>query len=318
MMGARLDQSIAILNGLLGDYLQREGNGLALQMELRRDGKRVEASQTGLAAAYADATPRAVVFVHGVMCDEGIWRFPDGGDYGQRLQRDLGITPLYVRYNSGLSIADNGEALDALLDSLVACYPIPLHELILVGFSMGGLLVRSACHHASMRESLWLPQVKRAIYVGTPHAGAPAERWGRLATRVLRSIPDPYTRLIGQIADLRSAGVKDLGDADLRHEDRASTSNRMSLRDRRHPVPLLPGIEHSLIAGSLSVEPAVASLLGDGIVPLTSAQGCGAIALSQDDISAAHVCVLAGRSHLDLAHDDEAYVFIRTWCEEER
>src|SRR6185436_16834441 len=97
-------------------------------------------------------------------------------------------------------------------------------ELILIGYSMGGLLVRGACHVAALRQLAWLPRVKTAIYVGTPHLGAPAERVGRLVAKLLQAIPDPYTRLVGSLSDLRSAGVKNLGDADLRHEDRASVS----------------------------------------------------------------------------------------------
>ncbi len=61
----------------------------------------------------------------------------------------------------------------------------------------------------------------------------------RRLRKVLRNIDDPYTRLVGELADLRSDGVKDLGNADLRHEDRAPRAEAFRLRDARHPVPLL-------------------------------------------------------------------------------
>ncbi|GAA1810448.1 hypothetical protein [Nostocoides veronense] len=38
----------------------------------------------------------------------------------------LGLTPVLVRYNSGLRISDNGAALGALLADLVAGWPVPL------------------------------------------------------------------------------------------------------------------------------------------------------------------------------------------------
>jgi pimeloyl-ACP methyl ester carboxylesterase len=231
------------------------------------------------------------------------------------LRASHGITPLYVRYNSGQPIADNGAGLAHLLDRLVAAYPVPLQELILVGYSMGGLLVRSACHVAATRELAWLPQLKRAIYVGTPHLGAPAERVGRLVTKVLRAIPDPYTRLIGDLSDLlRSAGIKDLGDGDLRHEDRASASDRLSLRDARHPVPLLPSIEHTLIAGSLAMDPRIAALFGDAIVPISSATARNAEATPELALPGERVHVLPGRSHLDLAHDAEVLTLLGRAC----
>src|SRR5437667_154196 len=80
-------------------------------------------------------------------------------------------------------------------------------------------------------QSRWLPLVHRAIYVGTPHRGVPMERMGRALARVLNAVDDPYTRLAGQLAELRSAGIKDPADAAVRPEDRA----RRGLCDPHHP-----------------------------------------------------------------------------------
>ena len=314
-VGSKLDQTLAVLNGLVGDYLVREENPLATEMGCYRDGAPVVLDVASLARTYPDAGPRAAVFVHGVMTTESVWRFADGRDYGSRLQASREITPFYVRYNTGRPIADNGVALAQLLDALVAAYPVPLSELILVGYSMGGLLLRSACHVAATQQLAWLARVKRAIYVGTPHLGAPAERVGRLVTKVLHTIPDPYTRLIGDLSNLlRSAGLKDLGDADLRHEDRAGPNGRLSLLDARHPVPLLPGIEHTLIAGSLSMDARIAALFGDAIVPISSATLRNAEARPELALPPDHVHVLPGRSHVDLAHDDEVQALLERAC----
>ena len=315
-MGDKLDQTLALLNGLVGDYLAREGNGLATEMACYHGGTRIALERASIARSYPDATPRVALFVHGVMCAETIWRFPDGSDYGQKLQAELGITPFYLRYNSGLPIADNGAALARLLQSLASAYPVPIEEMILIGYSMGGLLVRSACHFATEHGLSWLSHVQRAIYVGTPHLGAPAERIGRIVAKLLHAIPDPYTRLIGDIGDLRSAGIKDMGDADLRHEDRASLSGRLSLCDPRHPVPLLPSIRHALVAGSLSMEPRIAALFGDSIVPVTSAIAQSMVEAGNLDLPPERVKVLPGRTHLDLPHDAEVYDFIKKTCEQ--
>ncbi|MGD8861707.1 MAG: alpha/beta hydrolase [Myxococcales bacterium] len=314
-MGDGLEQTIAVLNGLVGDYLVRQGNGLATEMGCYLDGRRVRLTAGGLRGAYPEAGPRLAVFVHGVMCTETIWRFPDGSDCGQKLRDDLGITPVYLRYNSGQAIADNGAELDRLLETLVSAWPTPVQELIPVGYSMGGLLVRSACHHASQRGADWVKRVRRAIYVGTPHLGTPAERFGRLAAKLLRAVPDPYTRLVAEVGDLRSAGVKDLGDADLRHEDRASLRGRLSLSDPRHPVPLLPGIEHALVAGSLSVDPRIAALFGDAIVPVRSATARGMIEPAPE-LPPDRLRVVRGVSHVDLPRHPEVWEFIRRCCEE--
>jgi pimeloyl-ACP methyl ester carboxylesterase len=232
------------------------------------------------------------------MCNESIWRMPDGTDYGSRLASELGFGPLYVRYNTGLPIARNGAHLSAILSRLVAAYPGPIDEIVAIGHSMGGLVVRSACHAARLDRSAWLPLVRRAIYLGTPHLGSPLERAGRLVTRILQAVPDPYTRMIAEIAELRSSGIKDLGDG---------------LRDARDPIPLLPEIQHYLVAASLSDDPWLATLFGDALVPIASATN-GVVDPLGSALPPDHVRVLPGSGHVGLAHDQAVYAILRTWC----
>ncbi len=312
-MGRKLEATLAVLNGAIGDYLSRTGNGLATETSLvpRIGAEPLRLERGALAAEYPGAAARVALFVHGLMCTETIWEMADGSDYGARLATDFGYVPVYLRYNSGLAIAENGARLSTALDAFAAAYPVPIEELVPVGYSMGGLVVRSACHEASLRKRGWLSLVHRAIYVGTPHLGAPLERVGRTVAKVLRAIDDPYTRLVGQLADLRSDGVKDLGNADLRHEDRAP---RARLRDARHPVPLLPEIQHYLVAGSLAEDPGLAALFGDALVPVRSATD-GLVDPTSDVLPPSHVKILGGRSHMMLAHDPAVYDVIRAWCE---
>ncbi len=307
-MGRKLETSLAILNGAIGDYLARTGNGLATTMQFV-DGLR------GAPWRGSDAS-RVAIFVHGLMCTESIWEMPDGSDYGARLAKDLGYAPLYVRYNSGRAIAANGASLANALEVLVAGYPAELDEIVLVGHSMGGLVVRSACHAARMDGHLWLSRVRRAIYLGTPHLGAPLERVGRVISSVLRAVDDPYTRLIAEIADLRSDGVKDLGDAALRHEDRGQSGTRpfaIGLTDARHPVPLLPEIQHFLVAGSISDQPWLGALFGDSLVPVSSATA-GHVNAAGTTLPPDHVKLMPGLNHMMIAHSPAVYDRIRQWC----
>jgi triacylglycerol lipase len=293
-MGAKVESALSVLNGIVGDYLARTGNGLALPM--------VCVPREGL-----PGSTRAVVLIHGLMGTAEHWAFENGEDYGTMLSRDLGWAPRYLRYNTGLQISENGAALSKTLDALVEGWDGPLEEIMLVGHSMGGLVARAACHVAGLAgHSRWLPLVKRAIYVGTPHLGAPMERLGRVVAKVLKAVEDPYTQLIAQIADLRSDGIKDLGDADLRAEDRARRVPRFALRDPKHPVPLLPQIRHLLIAGTIHPAKWVGALFGDWIVPIGSATN-----------GLVDAKILPGLSHLPLAHRPEVYDAIRTWCTEE-
>jgi pimeloyl-ACP methyl ester carboxylesterase len=298
-----LEVALGALNGAVGDYLARTNNGLATTMACIHEGVPLAVERAALARALPEATPRVVVLVHGLMCTEAIWRPADGSaDYGAALARDLGYTPLYLRYNTGLPIARSGEALAELLEKLLAEYPVPLQELLLLGYSMGGLVIRSACRVASLAGHPWLPRVRRAIYVGTPHLGSPIERAGRFLTGVLAAIPDPYTRLIADIGNLRSQGIKDLGDGLTRAD---------------HPVPLLPGIRHFLAAGTLSEDPRLATLFGDALVSVRSSTN-GVIARANwSALPPDHVKLFPRVGHIALARHPEVYTQIRAWCEEE-
>jgi pimeloyl-ACP methyl ester carboxylesterase len=311
-MGKSLETTLAVLNGLLGNYLARTKNGLATEMGLFHHDRPLPLERDALRIAYPDARPRLVVFVHGLMNTERVWRMPDGTDYGSLLERELHWTSCYVRYNTGVSIAENGAHLSRLLQGLLDAYPMELEELLLVGFSMGGLVIRSACHAAASEHHTWRSRVRRLVYVGTPHLGAPGERLGKLTSNVLASIPNAYTRLIAEIVNLRSDGIQDLAHAVLRDEDRGIARKLWNLRDERHPVPLLADIEHHVIAGSLFVDPRLAVLFGDSVVHIASATYAGQ---ALEILPPERVHMLPGLGHLALAHHPEVYKTIKAIVE---
>lgn len=295
-MGQKLEQSLAILNGVVGDHLARTANGLATALSFVREGAPLALDRAAFSRAFPRAARRVAVLVHGLMCTEQSWQMRDGTDYGSLLARDLAVTPLYLRYNSGRAIAENGAALADLLEALSDAYPEVIEEIVPIGFSMGGLVIRSACHVAQEKRHTWLSRVKRAIYIGTPHGGAPLERAGRFLVRTLRSVPDPYTRLIADISDLRSLGLQNLGDG-------------------RHPVPLLPEIQHYLIAGTLAADPWLALWFGDALVPLSSATAGACKDVKTMTLPPDHVKIFPAFAHMRLTRDPAVYAQIRSWCE---
>lgn len=316
-MAKHLEMAIGALNGAVGDYLKRTDNGLATEMDLVHQGAPLAITPEAIAAAHPAATPRAVVLVHGLMSTEHVFELPGGETYASLLARDLDFTPFAVRYNSGLHISENGEALDDLLARLVAAYPAPLEEIALIGHSMGGLVLRSATHAASARESPWLPRVRRAFYLGSPHLGAPLERAGNVLAWALAKIGTPYTDLAADLVNLRSSGVKDLRYGNLRREDWEGADPNALLQNRRHPVPLLPEIRHHLIAGTLSADPILSLLFGDALVPVPSAAGRARPKHKSPLFPADRLRVLPSFDHVRLAHDLEVYRHIRAFCEEE-
>jgi triacylglycerol lipase len=317
-MAQRVDTAIGVLNGVIGDYLKRKDNSLAIPMQVICRGQPIDITSDAIAASYPRATPRLALLVHGLMSTERAWEFPGGETYGSWLARDLGYTPLYLRYNTGLHISENGEALDLLLEQLVNVYPIQLEEIVLVGHSMGGLVLRSATRSASDHQRRWLDLTRRAFYLGTPHLGVPSERLGNLVTWSLKVVGNPVTKLVGEILDLRSSGVKDLRYGNLRREDWEGVDADALLQNRRHPVPLLPQIDHYLIAGAVSADPYISLLFGDAIVPLRSATGRAKPADRSPPFPQQRVRVMPPITHPRLARDSKVYEQIRAWCREPR
>ncbi|MBJ6765838.1 alpha/beta hydrolase [Myxococcaceae bacterium JPH2] len=315
--GGKVDLALGVLNGVVGDYLHANDNGLAISMALHHEGKPVALTREALQRAYPRSTGRLALWVHGLAVTESIWAFPGDATrtYGAMLERDAGLTPLYLRYNTGLHVSENGAALARLLETLVTEFPVPIEELVLVGYSMGGLVVRSACHVAARDSLTWLSHVKQALYLGVPHLGSPLERVGSAVSWVLRAIPNAYTRLVADVADLRSNGVKDMGYANLLHEDWQDADPTVPLQNRRHPVPLLPTISHHLIAGALSRDERnwVSLLFGDGVVPVSSATGRAKPEDRSPVFPQENVKVVNAIDHVAIAHHEQVYALIREW-----
>src|SRR5207237_9039740 len=134
----------------------RDYRDLAVELSLRHRGQPLPTDRAALARAFPEPTARLALFVHGLCETEEAWWLPIGGgetlrrrSYGSRLREELGYTPLYARYNSGLHVSDNGRRLAELLEQVVGEWPVEVDEIALFGHSMGGLVARSACHYGS-------------------------------------------------------------------------------------------------------------------------------------------------------------------------
>lgn len=317
-------RALAILNGAHGDLVRQEAPALALDMTVRVAGRPVPAEPGRLRDAFPEATGRLAVFLHGLTEDEVSWCFgaerrgEPGVTYGTRLQEDLGLTPVYLRYNTGLHISENGRSLDDLLAALVDAWPLPVQDVVLIGHSMGGLVARSALHqaHGGTAEARgWTHLVRDTVTLGSPHLGAPLERGvHRLAGRLARL---PETRPLARLLSLRSVGIKDLRHGTLVEADwTARDLDALGPAEHTH-VPLHDGARHFVVLATLSPDPSgrLADLLGDLLVPPCSASGDTGgddrLAFPPD-----HVHRLGGLHHFDLLNHPQIYAQIRRWLEQ--
>ena len=123
---------VAALNGLVGDHLAAIDHPLALAMTFRHDGKVLPLERFALRAQLRGASARVLVLLHDVCMNDLQWQ-RDGNDHGAALARELGFTPVYLHYNSGLHVSDNGARLAELLQALRDVWPVPLQRLVLLG-----------------------------------------------------------------------------------------------------------------------------------------------------------------------------------------
>ena len=303
---------VAVLNGVLGDGLAATDNPLAIEMRLRRGGHALDLTPGGLREAIPAATPHIVVLVHGLCMNDLEWTTPRGHDHGAALERDTDLTPVYLHYNTGQHISTSGHQFSDLLERLVEAWPVPPASLSLLCHSMGGLVSRSAAHVATEAGMAWPRLLRRVVFLGTPHHGAPAERGGNRLDRAL--LKSRLTAPFARVGRLRSAGITDLRYGALLDEDWRWRDRFEPHPDRRRPVPLPTGVEAFAMAattGSRSGSP-LDRLVGDGIVPLASALGHHADAALALGLAEANTHVARGVHHFGLLGSD-VYPTIRGW-----
>ena len=229
--------------------------------------------------------------------------------------RDLGCTPIYLHYNTGLHISTNGRDFALLMEALLHEWPHPIEQLTVLGHSMGGLVARSACHYASLARHAWAKRLDHLLVLGTPHFGAPLERAGKRVDFVIGI--SPYTAPFARLGKIRSAGIKDLGHGYLRDEDwQAPRSDRAG----QLPVALPAGVSCYAIAASRQAQPDPrgARMRGDGFVQVSSALGRHRNDSLELGFPEQHRWVGFGMGHFDLLSRVEVYEKIRSWLVDDR
>jgi pimeloyl-ACP methyl ester carboxylesterase len=305
---------VGALGGLIGDQLEREASALHQPMAVRVGGRVVPPERAALSEAIPAAGPQVVVFLHGLMETEFAWSLGErrtGDTYGSRLSRDLGCTPVYLRYNTGRHVSENGRALSELLEEVIAAWPVEVERIALVGHSMGGLVARSACHQATEQGAAWVRRVRHVVSLGTPHMGAPLAQGVHYAAEALDALPE--TRALAALLRRRSAGIRDLRNGSLVDEDwRGRDPDALRAAVCRE-VPLLEGATHCFVAATVTraERHPVARLLGDMLVLLPSASGRSRT--RRIPFSSEYGAHIGGAHHLALLNHPRVYERLRGW-----
>jgi pimeloyl-ACP methyl ester carboxylesterase len=306
--GPEREAMVGALNGVLGDYLHETQSPLAIEMRFRVGGNALPLETVALRAALPEASSKLLVLVHGSSMNDLQWR-RRGHDHGEALGRELGFSPVYLHYNSGLHISTNGREFASMLERLIAAWPVPLSELVIVGHSMGGLVARSACHVAEGAGHAWRVKLTKLVCLGSPHHGAPLERGGSLVDRLLGV--SRYSAPLAKLGKLRSAGVTDMRFGNVLDEHWEGRDRFAHGGDPRGALALPAGVSCYAIAATTA--PAGGALPGDGLVPVDSALGRHEkpelrLAFPED-----HQWIAFGTGHLELLDRPEVFAKLRAW-----
>ena len=221
--------------------------------------------------------------------------------------------PLYLRFNTGLRVSTNGEQLADLLERFCVCHDAAVTELLLIGHSVGGLVLRSACHLGDTAGQHWVSRVRHVVYLGSPHLGAPLEKATNVVTRVLSLFETTATRVISDLLKTRSAGVKDLRFGNLVDQDWLDYDPDELLTNRRVPTPWLATARHHLAVGQAW---SGVGTFGDAMVRPDSAAG-RARGSQPGAPGGSDLKVMSGLSHLALARHPAVYDHLERWVKQD-
>jgi pimeloyl-ACP methyl ester carboxylesterase len=307
-------KALAAINAVWGDELEERGSDLRIEMGLRDGGGRpLGVTPSALAAEHGAPASRLVVLVHGLGQTEACWsRHGDDSPGGiwDRLREEPSTSPLAVRYNSGRHVSENGRQLAQLLEDAARSWPVPIEGIVLVGHSMGGLVIRSACHIGLTERHGWVGAVEKVVTLGTPHLGAPLEKTANLVSWGLRI--SAHSRPLAGFLNARSAGIKDLRFGAAIEDDWSGSDPDALLSDTVGDLLLPEGVDHHFVAAVITSNPKhpVGLLLGDLMVRVPSGTGRGA----RRHVGATEVRVVGGRRHFDLLDDPRVVDQVLAWA----
>jgi pimeloyl-ACP methyl ester carboxylesterase len=284
---------VGALNGVLGDFLLKYQNPVALPMALYDHYGELQ---------KGELSGRIVIFVHGLCMNHLEWSNHQYGGIGEKLlaQRDHN-TMLYLNYNTGRRISANGQSLANTLQDLVHRNP-DITSIDLIGHSMGGLVSRSALFYGKQNMHQWIHMTENLVCLGSPHHGAVLERFGFILQDKLGHFP--FVKIIRHIVNIRSNGILDLRYGSVRDDDWEHNAARIGgMDDNRKPAPLPSHINSFFVAGSVVYENRKKrhlDIVGDYLVSVKSALGEHPDPRFQLKLPESHKAIFYGVNHFEI------------------
>ncbi len=294
------------LNGVIGDYLLKNQNPLALSTVLYDHYGSLQAGEL---------SGRVVVFCHGLCMNHLDWTHHSNGGIGEKLlaQRDHN-TMLYLHYNTGRRISTNGRSLANILEDLVKRNP-RITSIDLIGHSMGGLVSRSALFYGKQNMHQWFHMTENIVCLGSPHHGAVLERIGFAVQEKVGRFP--LVKLVGHLVNIRSNGILDLRHGSVRDDDWEHNPARIGgMDDNRKQAPLPSHINAFMVAGTIEFENKknkTLKVIGDYLVSVKSALGEHPNPRFQLKVPESHKAIFYGLNHMEIQYHLSVAEQITKW-----
>lgn len=308
---SKREAMISALNGVIGDQLAQNRSSLAISMRILLKGKPIT-THSSITDELEKHKKKVVLLIHGACMNDQQW-LRKGHNHGDAIGRELGYLPLFLQYNSGLHISENGKHLSDELEKFF-CGTLDI-ELVIIGHSMGGLVTRSAINYAQKTQQNWSQYVKKIIFLGTPHHGAPLERGGNWFETTLSK--SAFSAPLSRLGKIRSHGITDLRYGYLTDEDWKGRDPFHPVRDQRVAIPLPKDISCYTVAATMSKKEQwlLNHITGDGLVPVRSALGLHDNSKYQLDFRPSHQYISHQTGHLDLLNHEKIYEQIKKWIQ---
>ena len=303
------------LNGVMGDKLEEMKSKRAIRPSFRVKNRDVSIENLDLSETLLKSEGKLIIFIHGLMADEVLWEEPSRGKkgYGPLLSQEKNYCVLYVRYNTGRHISQNGRSISELINLLNEKYFKEIKSITIISHSMGGLVTRSSCHYAGIENHTWIQKIQKIFLIGVPNDGAFLEKLGHLTTSILRSIWNFQTKLIAKIADERSNGIKDLRWGFMIDEDWQAENANDLVGVKRTEIPPLENVKYYIIVGTLmeNENNVVSQYFGDGLVGKKSATGESSSLLNSKGEDFLEYKIFPKINHISILTDQTIYEYIR-------
>ncbi len=265
-----------VLSSILGSSHNSLISLTEIKMSFRSLGKDISIEEI-LYDYKQSGLSKIILFIPGLFTDESLWldrtltidnRNVISSGIADDYQR-RGYYPIFIRFNHGKHISDNGKELLLLLTDLLN--RDPSLRLNVFCYSIGCLVFRSTLYYA--RENLSeisIKNIDKVIFISSPDGGSYLEKAGFWATFLMERAPTLAIQLIGIIGNLRSDAIKDLSHGVIREED-WNQFNYLSRYWQNHYFGELDNINCYQLYSSFGEENSILQeWLGDGIVELSS------------------------------------------------